>query len=156
MDSRKRDRRAGGEMERRHIQGEGWGRGSGETEMGRKELRSTDFTTAKGGGQACLSKEPNPRGCPLSIPITCTSFCLLTPPGFLQAQTTQPRPGMKPWTWLRSRSVAVRRNGRRRTIHLCRLVFYSPRKEASSSPVGRATCGPLFCLLSFPHLDLES
>lgn len=61
----------------RHIRGEGWGRGSGETKTrGRKALASTDRTSKGRQAGSVLSKEDGSQNCRLSDAAPRATFCL--------------------------------------------------------------------------------
>lgn len=60
----------------RHIRGEGWGRGSGETKTGRKALASTDRTSKGKQAGSVLSKEDGSQNCRLSDAAPRATFCL--------------------------------------------------------------------------------
>lgn len=128
----------------RHIRGEGWGRGSGETKTrGRKALASTDRTSKGRQAGSVLSKEDGSQNCRLSDAAPRATFCL---PAALPA-FSGPRPH-----GLRSQNAAGRdlaqdrpapAGGRERCgrIYFCETEGDGGRRRASSFPKGPSS-GP--------------
>lgn len=131
----------------RHIRGEGWGRGSGETKTrGRKALASTDRTSKGRQAGSVLSKEDGSQNCRLSDAAPRATFCL---PAALPA-FSGPRPhGLRSQN-AAGRDLAQDRPGscRRARAMWENLLLRWRRassfpKGPSSGPVGRAVRWPL-------------